>query len=821
MKTLKHYIYLLLTTLLFCSAAMAQTPPVHTRLHGSVVNNQQQPVEFATVSLLRAKDSSVVKGALGDVNGKYNLERIIAGTYIIKTTAVGFQKGLSKAFTVSDNTTTLNIPAITMQGGSKTLKTVEVSAAKPLLERKLDRMVMNVENSVLAAGNNAMEILERAPGVTIDKDDNISLQGKQGVTVMINGKLTYLSSAQLATLLRSTDGSNIATIEIITNPSAKYDAAGNSGIINIVMKKNKTIGTSGSIVTSVNYGKNWRGNESFTLNHKQGALNLFGNFSHGDGKSERELFIQRRVDSADKSTYFNQYNNMGEVDHNNNYRVGADYDLTKNHTIGFAVNGYFNNQDMNTPSTTYIGTTPTGVDSYLKSSSMMAQSFKSFSANLNDRLKLDTAGQELGIDLDYSRYNNNQVGDYMTNTFKPSGQELAPQTSFRNVTPSVITIKAAKADYTLPLTKELKFETGAKFSDVQTDNTLLAQLPDGNGGFVNDNGPTSNSNHFIYTEKINAGYINLGQTWKNTSAQIGVRAEQTISKGDLVGKDGHAVDRNYVNLFPSLFINQKLDKKNQVGFSYSRRIDRPNYSSLNPFLFYLDKYTYSKGNPFLNPQYTDSYELHYTWNNTINVNLNYSRTKDVITEIILTDTITKASYQTNMNLQVQNAYSINISSPFTIVKWWTGNVNLNTFYLGFKSGDLLGARLNNGRVVFQGKLTQTFSIVNNWKLELFSNYQSPLTYGIYDIRPRYSTDAGVSRTFANKRANIKFSVSDIFNTRTNNINSMYQSVNLAIRQKGETRISRISFTYNFGNTKIKARDHQTGAEQEKGRVGGN
>lgn len=821
MKSLKHTIYILLMALLPCMAAVAQTAPTQGKIAGTIVNDQQKPVEFATVSLLRAKDSSIVKGALGDINGAYSLERVAAGSYIIKTTAVGFQKGLSAAFTVGADGKTVTVPAIIMASTSNTLKTVEVSATKPLVERKLDRTVMNVENSVLAAGNTAMEILERAPGVTIDKDDNISLQGKQGVTVMLNGKLTYLSAAQLATLLRSTDGNNIATIEIITNPSAKYDAAGNSGIINIVMKKNKTVGTSGSVALTAGYGKNWRGSQNLTLNHKDGGLSLFGNFNHGDYKSQRDLFIKRRVDSAYKSTYFNQYNQMQEVDHNNSYRFGADYDISKSNTIGVVVNGYFNTEKDDFPSTSYIGTTPTGVDSYLKSSALLNQSFKSFSANVNDHYKLDTLGQEIAVDLDYSRYNNNQIGDYVTNTFKPNGQILLPQSSFRNLTPSVITIKAAKADYTLPITKTLKFETGVKFSDVKTDNNLISQLPDGNGGFVDDNSATSNSNHFIYTEKINAGYVNLGQTWKNTSAQLGLRAEQTISNGDLVGKDGHAVDRKYLNLFPSLFINQKLNKKNEIGISYSRRIDRPSYDNLNPFVFFLDKYTYNKGNPFLKPQYTDSYELHYTWNSTINAALNYSRTTDVITEIILTDTVTKASYQTNMNLQVQNAYSLNINSPFTIAKWWTGNANLNMFYLGFKSNDLLGARLSNGRVAYQAKLSQTFSFIKGYKLELFSNYQSPLTYGIYDIHPQYSTDAGISHTFADKRATIKFSVSDIFNTRTNNISSMYQSVNLEIRQKGETRVSRLSFTYNFGNTKIKAREHETGAEQEKGRVKGN
>lgn len=817
MKAIINKIHIIYTALLLAvtTATLAQAPQATGKISGSIISSDNKPVEFATVSLLRAKDSAIVKGALGDVTGQYKFDRVPNGNYVIKTTVVGFTRGISKPFAITAANQVVSIPAITMGSSAKTLQTVNVQSSRPLIERKLDRTVMNVENSVLAAGNNAMEILERAPGVTIDKDDNISLQGKAGVTVMINDKLTYLSAAQLATMLRATDGSNIASIEVITNPSAKYDAAGNSGIINIKLKKNREVGSSGSVTAGVGYGVAWKDNESISLNHKQGKLNAFGTYSHNDNKNARDFNIIRVVDSVGKKSFFNQYTHMDQVNHNNNYRFGADYDLTKSHTIGFVVSGYGGTNDQRTPSTTYIGNTAGAVNSYLGSYSAINNYNENFAANVNDRLQLDSLGQSLSIDLDYSKFIGNSFANYANSSFLPNGSQQMTTTYLRSESPSKIDIYTGKADYAYPINKNLKFETGAKFSSVKTDNNLLAERQNPAKVYVND---ANRTNHFIYEEKIDAGYINLGQTWKNTSLQVGVRAEYTTSTGTLT--TAAPVKRNYLDFFPSLFFNHTINKKNSVGFSYSRRIDRPNYGNLNPFVSYLDSLTYQQGNPFLKPQYTHSFELQYTWNNTINAALSYSHTTDIITELILTDPITKASYQTNMNLQSQNAYGFNVNSSFTIVKWWTGNVNVNSFYLANKSQGLLGGNLNAGQLAYNVKLGQNLTFIKGYRIELMSQYRSGLKTGIYEIGNQYATDAGISHSFANKKANIKFSVSDVFNTRRNNVNSFYQSVNLQIRQQNETRVSRLTLTYNFGNNKIKARQHQTGADDEKNRAGG-
>lgn len=816
MKTLIRILYIL-TLIIFAFTANAQpqnASPQTASISGAILNEQGKPMDYATVTLLRAKDSSVVKGTLSTDAGTYLFDRVASGNYIIAVTTIGYQKGLSAPIEVTGNQKTVPVPAIKMQLSSRSLQTVTIVSSKPLIERKADRTVMNIENSVLAAGNSALEVLERAPGVTIDKDDNISLKGKQGVTVMINDKLTYMSANQLATMLKSTDASTIQTIEIISNPSAKYDASGNSGIINIKLKKNKQTGTNGNLSVGFVQGKRFRDNTSLSLNHKQGNLNVFATLSRGDIGRYNVLNINRVVDSANTSTYFKQRTILQPTIHYNNYRVGADYATSSKNTIGFVINGDYTNEytDPNT-SVTNLGRTPDANDSYQTTSSYIKQTYRNFALNLNDKVQLDTAGQELSVDLDYSIFHNNSNARYDTYFFRPNGTPAMSPMFIRNQTPSTITIYTQKADYALPISKTVKFETGGKFSSVKTDNDLQAQINSGDT-YIND---TSRTNRFVYEEKVSAAYVNLSKNFKSTSIQFGVRAERTSSMGDLVTKS-QVVKRTYLDFFPSLFVNQTISPKHEVGFNYSRRIDRPGYDQLNPFRFYLDQYTYEQGNPFLKPQYTNSFELSYTYDKTVNVTLGYSRTTDVSTEIILTDTISKATYQTRLNLNTQNSYNININSPYTINKWWNGNVDFTGFYQQFKSAALLGANLNSGKATFIIRSTQTFLVAKGYKAEVSGNYQSPLAFGIFNISKQYSVDAGISHSFYNKKMNLKLAMNDIFNTRRNNVTSRYQSVNLEVKQKNDTRLARVTFTYNFGNSKIKIRQHKTGADDEKSRV---
>ena len=463
----------LLTIFLLCigfaNAVLAQAGT--TKVSGLLQDADAKPMDYATVSILATKDSAIIQGTLTTETGAYHFDNIKPGTYLIKATNIGYTTIVSSPFSVTDTSKVISVPVLAIKASSRNLNTVVITATKPLIEHLADKTVVNVAGSVLAAGNTAMDILERAPGVTVDKDDNISLKGKQGVTVMINDKLTYLSASQLATLLRSTDGSTIQSIELITNPSAKYDAAGNSGIINIKLKKNKLNGTNGSASITGAVGTYLKSSETFNINHKQGDLNVFANFSRGDIPQGRIIDINRTVDSAGKPTYFKQSSFMPSINHYNNYSFGADYDTSPKNTIGFAVNGYFNDYDQGNTNNTNISSTPNGKpDSSLKTQSQVNQTYKNYTIDLNDTYKIDTLGQELSFDADYSQFNNNSNANYNTTFSNP----LEAPNYLRQLTPSEIDIRVGKIDYTKPLTKSLKLELGGKYSDVKTNNNLEA-----------------------------------------------------------------------------------------------------------------------------------------------------------------------------------------------------------------------------------------------------------------------------------------------------------------------------------------------------------
>lgn len=811
--TLKHFVFLLLF-ILSAVTVSAQTVKPQTSVTGSLIDEKSKPVDFATISLLRMPDSTIVKGTLASETGIFTLTNITAGNYVIKASNIGYQTLTSEPFLISGSTQ-VTIPALKMHTATQTLNGVTISASRPLIERKSDRTIMNVANSVLASGNSALEILARAPGVTLDKDDNISLKGKQGVTVMLNDKLTYLSPAQLSSLLRSTDGNTIQSIEIITNPSAKYDAAGNSGIINIKLKKNQQAGTNGTVTVGTAYGRYWGDNTTVSLNHKEDALNVFATFSHNDNKIFRDINTRRIVTDTGINTYFNQVATFPTVNHNNSYRFGADYDMSKRNNIGFLVDGYFNSEFDDNLSTTYVGAKPNQVDSYQITTAQIPQTYRSFAVNLNDKFKVDTAGQELTVDFDYSKINNNADAQYNTGFFLPDGSAMSAPAILRNQLPSVITIHAAKLDYVYPLANKLKLEIGAKYSNVKTDNDLQAQTQV-NSNYVND---TTLTNHFVYTEKIEAAYLNLNKSFEKTTVQIGLRSEHTDSKGELYTQN-QPVQRSYLDFFPSVFINQTINEKNEIGISYGRRIDRPNYEDLNPFIYYIDSYTSGKGNPFLNPQYSNNFELNYTYNKTINISIGYSQISDVITQLLLTDPATKAVIFTSQNLQKQSNYNVNVSSPFTLTNWWTGDINATAFYLATKANSLLGGNLDNGKVAFLGQLTQNFQLGKGTKAEFMAKYESPSIYGINLIKYHYSNDVGISHTFSDKKSNLKFSVSDLFNTLRQDLTSKYQTNDIDIRGKFESRIARLTFTYNFGSSQIKRPEHVSGADDLKGRVKG-
>ena len=808
-----YFTALIILSILSARIVQAQEKAIQGTINGTILDELQKPVDYATIGLFKTADSSLVKTTLTGEGGKFQFIAVKTGSYYLKVNRMGFATHKDKPFNISDNQLTIEFPKINLKSEGKTLKTVNITAVKPLIERKTDKLVMNVENSSVAIGSTALEVLQKAPGVTVDQNDKISMQGKQGVLILLDGKQTYMSSADVANLLRNMQSEQIESIELITNPSAKYDASGNSGIINIKTKKNKNGGTNGSVNAGMGYGKNLKSNAGINLNNRTEHVNVFGNYNYGNNKRDNHLGIDR-ISNGATDTYFMQLGDNVRQGRNNNFKAGVDVFLNKNNTIGLLVNGYLNRSSEDTDNATKIGSSYTKIDSSLVATNVISNRYTNMAYNLNYKSILDTAGQEISADLDYSRYNGDDGANYINNYMNATGGLTRPTNFIRNTTPTKIDIKAFKIDYSISLNKTMKLEAGVKSSWVKTDNNLRAEEKI-NNTWQND---IKRSNQFVYDENVNAAYANLNKQFKNTSVQLGLRMEQTSSVGNLITTN-NVVDRNYLDFFPSVFINQTLTKNNQLGVSYSRRIDRPSYDALNPFIYYLDQYTYNKGNPFLNPQYTHNFELSYTFMQKYLLSLSYSRVNDVITDVILPDDSQKALYQTNANIAKNISYGANLNVPIKFAKWWEMNTNLNVFYLSFDAPDLAGSALKTGKTSFQFRAQNTFTIIKGLTAELMGNYESPLDYGTLSIEARYGIDMGITKSLLNKKASLKLALNDVFNTQETHLSSTYPGLSYSLYQKNETQVGRISFTYRFGKNEIKpARRRSTGTEAEQGRM---
>jgi len=791
----------------------AQTSIPGSEIDGFVKDGSQKPVDYATVSLIRVADSVSVKTVMTDEKGKFSFKNIPRSEYQVAVNQIGHSKYLSEKLKIDEKQPIQHLQSVTLSADSKQLKEVSITVQKPAIERKGDKLIVNVENSSVSAGSTALEVLQRAPGVTLDKDDNVALQGRQGVLVMIDGKPTYLSSADLANMLRNMQSNEIESIEIINNPSARYEAEGKSGIINIKLKKNKNYGTNGTFTLGSGYSSKRKSNTGITLNNRNEKLNIFGNYNYNNSKGEQHMQIDRVNAGQSASAIFNQTGNADRFWYNNNFKVGADLFLNKNNTIGGLVTGYINQWSEVYNNGTLIRSMQGSLDSSLSSQNNSRSNYNNLSYNLNFKSVLDTAGRELTVDLDYA--NNSSKNRMMyDNVYSYTSANQQVNELLRNLTPSNIDIYSMKADYSHPLAKSFKLEAGFKFSWVKTDNDYQATRFE-NQGWAND---PLRSNHFIYDESVRAGYVNFRKEFKKANVQIGVRAEQTASKGNLV-TTGQVVERDYLDFFPSAAVNYTFNENNSMGLTYSRRITRPAYDNLNPFEYFLDRYTYSQGNPFLNPEYTNTYELSYTLLKKYNASLSYTRTTDVMTEVLLPDPAKSALYQTNANLAEQISYSLNISAPVTYTKWWNSNTNLTVFNNQFKSPNLNGQVLDNNQTAFQVFHSENFTLNSSTSLELSGNYQSRLIYGTFLVQPQYSVDFGLSKALMAKKVNLKLAVNDIFDTRDSRISSAYPGLEYQLHQKRDTRTVRLTLSYKFGNNQLKeSRRRSTGLDSEAGRI---
>jgi hypothetical protein len=823
----KIFSLLTITTLL---SAFAQAQTNTGKIRGNVVDGSQKTIISATISLLKAADSSVVKFSVADKSGRYEFDNISAGKYLVSVSAVGHNKGFSEVVDLNSEQSTVVLKVIELVPQAKDLTGVTVTARKPFIEQKIDRTVVNVEASVTNVGATALEVLEKSPGVTVDKDGNISLKGKQGVLVMMDGRPTYLSATELSNYLKSLPASAIEQIEIMTNPSAKYDAAGNSGIINIKSKKNKQKGFNGNLTANYGQGKFWKSNNSINVNYRTGKVNLFANASASQWNGFNTLDIHRKFkdpDTKEVTAIFEQTSHMRFGNKNANVKLGADFYLNQKTTLGIVTTGFINPEKFNSKNTSFLQNANNQLDSIVFAESKQNATWKNGSVNLNLRHQFDSTGRELTSDVDYITYRaiNNQ--NFSNITYNPTWIKRRAE-DLRGHLPVHIDIYTAKVDYVHPLKKEAKLETGLKTSFVKTDNSANyftvwdhTEVPD-----------YKKTNRFLYKENINAAYINFNKQFKKFGVQAGLRYEHISYKGNQLGnpeKQDSSFKSSYGRLFPTMFVSYAANKNNQFRISYGRRIDRPAYQDLNPFLFFLDNYTYNSGNPYLRPQFTNNIELSHTFKSFLTTTLNYSRTKDLIAETFeqgqdLSGSTEYATIVKRGNIGRRDAAGISVSAQVPVTKWWSSMIYTNYNFNKYKG------TLNGNKEIIDIEATNLTLNVNNqfkfnkgWSAEVSGFYRTKGVEGQILIQPMGQLSAGISKQVLNGKGSVKLNVRDIFYTQVARGDINLQNTEAHFESRRDSRVANISFTYRFGKPmKEQQPRRKTGgadAEQNRVRVG--
>ena len=808
----------ILLALVFTSFTMAQAQS--GRVQGRVEDASRKVIESATISLLKAEDSSVYKINVADRSGAFVFEQVPSGSFLVSVTAVGHQMAYSEKFEITPTNRNIILNPTQLAAAAKSMAAVTVTAKKPLIENRIDRTVVNVDASPSNVGSSALEVLEKSPGITVDKDGNISLKGKQGVMVLVDGRPTQLGGADLANMLRAMTASQLDQIEIMTNPPARYDAAGNAGIINIKTKKNRQFGYNGTASVTYGQGRYPKINESINFNYRAGKVNLFTNLSHNYRKNFNNLDIQRNLrerSSKELAYYFDQEARMQNNFHGYNGKVGADYFASKNTTFGVVFSGIANPGTFTNRNQTFIYDKDMVLESEARARAIQKQNWKHFSTNLNFRQLLDTAGKELTADVDYLTYATRMDQTLSNYYFDAAGKQSQKADTLFGSLPQDIRIYSGKVDYLHPLKKGARFEAGVKASMVATDNNAVYDTVH-HGAVIHD---YSKSNHFIYEENINAAYVNLsGNLSKKVSAQLGLRLESTNAKGKQM-TTGESFDRHYTQLFPTAFLQYKANDKNNFGLNYGRRIRRPNYESLNPFIEFLDRYTYEQGNPNLKPQFSHNIELSHSYRNFLTTTFNFTRTTDIIQTVIEQNTERKETYVKQANIASQQQYGISLSANHPVTKWWTSNLYINASNNRFEGiVDSSFVTIDASMLMLNG--TQQFKLGKSLSAELSGFFRTGGIEGVIRTRPMGMFSVALSKQVMKTKGTVRLNVRDVLHSQRFRAQTRYGNVDASFQEWRDTRVVNLGFTYRFSKGKLNGsqRRRNGSANDEQSRVGG-
>ena len=795
-------------------SVLSQTQDDQTvNITGKVTDSlTSEALEFATVAILEEGSGQALTGTVTDVNGTYTLKNIKAGDYILIANFIGY---LNHSVPLQITEGQSKIPTIdfSLTPDVNSLDEVTIESLRPTIVQLADRLVVNIQGSVMAAGNTAFDVLAKSPGIYIDQDGNIQLNGRSGVTLMINDKLTYLSARDLKVMLEGMSAEEIKNIEIITNPSAKYDAEGSSGILNINLTRAVQQGVNGSIYTS--YSSNGEQNSyslGGTVNYKTENWNSYINLDMARRAGGRDVY-SNRIFFGEETTYFDQ-----EAKGNTLFagppsvRIGTDYSINEKSSLGVMVSYRAPTLETDFLSETFLGNSPGEYHTFIDAENYSRYTFANLTTNIHYVAKLDTLGSSLSADLDYVKTDNSWESDFFNYYDDLTSEGPLVQDFLYTTTPNGLEIFSGKVDYAKSFLKSKSLEMGVKASKVLSENDSKFYF--NNDELILD---PNRSNHFQYQEEILAAYLNWKQNLGNQfTLQLGLRGENTASRGELF-TTGEINEREYFNLFPSVFLQQKVSDNYGINYSYSRRIQRPNYGSLNPFITYRDPYTFWQGNPLLRPQFTNAFGITQVFKKRYSLALSYQLVEDVIAEIPILQEETATTIYTLGNVDNSQNLSLMAVAPLKIMKNWdtnnTATVSYNEFRMMVNQRELI-----NDQISYTFQSNHNILLPRRFKFEMNAVFRGPTVSGLYQVRPVWWINAGLKKSFLNNKLDVTLSANDIFSSNRF-VSTVYIENNFSqMGQYFRNRNLGLTLRYNFSKGQKFEAKLRTGGPEEANRM---
>lgn len=782
---------MLILPLFFAAYAPSQAQNTKGKITGKVTDKDNNaPIQSAAVKLLSAVDSTLVSGTETDANGAFTIDNVPFGKYSVLVELTGYSKSYARGITLDENNSSQALD-LKLKSGTTTTEEIVVESEKSDIELKPDRRVFNVEKNLNVTGGSAIDVLKNIPSVSVDVDGNVTLRGNSNVKIIIDGKPFGINSNNMNTMLEQIPANQISSIELITNPGAKFDAEGASGIINIVMKKNDGFGYNGNF--TLNAGTRDKYNGSFNLNVKNKGLNLYGGYDYRlnnffiEGNGDRNNFLNSTYAFTNQSTdgNFRNYIHFG--------KGGLDYTFDDNNSLSLSGNySDRRRQRSETNNVSQKNTQGIQTGNYLTSLFEKGDGY-SFNLASNYTLKFKNPKQTLTNDMTFLRWTDNSTSNNVTDYYINQG---VPQSKRNQLNNEVNDEFNGQLDYTHPFSENAKLEAGVKETYRNTDKDYRSE--DYNyttNTFVNN---TNLTNRFKYSDNILAGYLTFSSKINNTSFILGVRGEQTNTDGNLV-TTGETFKKNYFDLFPSASVTQKLGITEELSTSYSRRIYRPGLWDLNPFVNATDPLNYYSGNPEVKPEYTNSYELSfikYFSQTTVTPTLFYRDTYDKITRTrTLIDS--NRTLTTMANLERSKSYGAELVMNTTLFQFWSLNGSVS-YFKNDVTANIPNVPATNSTYSWSGRASSFMRLPGIVDIQLSYFYSGKMVTTQGSVEPFTSFDVSLKKDFFDNQASVSLRVSDVFNNLKFKVLLDDPNFTETLFRKRDTRAAYLTFTYKFG-----------------------